>query len=63
MCLDGCETCTYYSPMPLNSGGECTDPAKVIYAGGGDRVNSEPNVWPRYECLNHKTEKNAQNEV
>jgi len=49
-----CETCDHYHPMPLgNDHGECGDPTKIIYVGKGDRVNSEPEVKPDWECLNH----------
>ena len=43
--------------MPFGSEphGECGDPSKIIYAGGGDRINSEPEVFPRFECSNHKS--------
>lgn len=51
-----CETCDYYRPTPSfgsDEHGECMDPSKIIYAGCGDRVNSEPEVFPRFECCNH----------
>jgi len=47
-----CESCEYFRKTPFGVSGECSDPSKIIYAG--DRVNSEPEVWPRYECSNHK---------
>lgn len=49
-----CKTCGHYRPMPLGDAhGECGDPTKIIYVGKGDRVNSEPEVRPEWECSNH----------
>jgi|VirMetMinimDraft_7_1064189.scaffolds.fasta_scaffold204694_2 hypothetical protein len=31
------------------------DKSKIIYGGGGNRVNSEHEVWPRFTCDNHTT--------
>lgn len=50
-----CETCDYFAQMPLSDGdeGECKDPSKIIYVGGGDRLSSEPVVYTKCECSNH----------
>lgn len=54
-----CETCRFYRPMALTEHGECDDPAKRIYAGGNP-VNEPPEVWPRFECSEHKPAKQDQ---
>ena len=52
-----CRTCKYYHPMPLGEDhGECNDPAKIIYYGRGDAVNTLPEVWPDMTCKNHEME-------
>jgi len=43
--------------MPLGEDhGECNDPAKIIYYGRGDAVNTLPEVWPDMTCKNHEME-------
>ena len=49
-----CKTCDYFSPSALNDfNGECGDPSKIIYVGGGDRLNECPEVHKQCECSNH----------
>lgn len=50
-----CKTCKHFWEMPFTDAGECWDKSKIIYGGGGNRVNSEHEVWPRFTCDNHTT--------
>ena len=53
-----CETCEHFSPMMMAKPdeGECTDPAKRIYAGGNP-INEPPIVMTKFECCEHKIKK------
>lgn len=59
-----CKTCGHYRPMPLGDEprGECMDPTKIIYSRAGNRINSEPEVWPEFECSNHTSVSEGQND-
>lgn len=46
-----CESCKYFNPQPF-SGGECSDPAKIMFYGKGDAVNGAPDVMPDWTCRN-----------
>lgn len=53
-----CKNCAYFRRLPMDSA-ECGDPTKIIFSGGGDRVNSPPEVSSNFSCLNHREVKNS----
>ena len=49
-----CETCEYYKKSEIISlEGECTDPSKIIYAGGSAQ-NTNPATFDFSTCDNYK---------
>ncbi|BDQ36358.1 hypothetical protein SYK_07180 [Pseudodesulfovibrio nedwellii] len=47
-----CETCKYFYQGPTSGdGGECEDPAKIIYSKGG-QSSEKPWVYKKCECCN-----------